>query len=160
MLNHHYALISAIIMVAVTSVRSETHTVTFDNRCGHGTPLLKANFKTLSTGSAYTTNGPLEAAIAYLDTGSCGSNGEGCLLVETTLKNPTAPGAGSSTDISMIPPHAFSVSTGFGYHNGCEGAGADCTDANCPTAFHVATDYQAQVQCEDNNVNLVITFCV
>lgn len=36
--------------------------------------------------------------------GSCGDNGEGCTLVETTLVNPTTPGSGSSTDISLIPP--------------------------------------------------------
>ena len=46
--------------------------------------------------------------------GSCGLNGEGCTLIETTLKNPTSPGAGSSTDISLIPPHTFSVTSGFG----------------------------------------------
>ena len=29
--------------------------------------------------------------------------------------NPTAPGSGSSTDISLIPPLAFSVTSGFQY---------------------------------------------
>ncbi|GAW09208.1 glycopeptide protein [Lentinula edodes] len=65
------------------------------------------------TGGAYTSNGPLEAAIAYLDVG-CGANGEGCTMVETTLVNPTSPGSGSSTDITLISPHTFSVTTGFG----------------------------------------------
>ena len=46
--------------------------------------------------------------------GACGDNGEGCTLVETTLVNPGAPGSGSSTDLSLIYPHAFSVTTGFG----------------------------------------------
>ena len=46
--------------------------------------------------------------------GKCGFNGDGCTLIETTLVNPTAPGSGSSTDISLIPPHAFSVTSGFG----------------------------------------------
>ena len=46
--------------------------------------------------------------------GSCGDNGEGCTLIETTLVNPTSPGSGSSTDISLIPPLAFSVTSGFG----------------------------------------------
>jgi hypothetical protein len=40
---------------------------------------------TLSTGGAYTSNGPLIGAIAYLQTGSCGFNGENCITVETTL---------------------------------------------------------------------------
>ena len=46
--------------------------------------------------------------------GGCGFNGEGCTLIETTLVNPTSPGSGSSTDISLIPPHSFSVTSGFG----------------------------------------------
>ncbi|KIK70341.1 hypothetical protein GYMLUDRAFT_65578 [Collybiopsis luxurians FD-317 M1] len=146
------------ITALIAGVQAETHTVTFTNKCGRGTPLLKQNGVTLSTGGAYTSNGPLEAAIAYLDVG-CGANGEGCTLVETTLINPTSPGAGSSTDISLISPHTFSVTTGFGYYNGCDGTGADCTSASCSTAFHVSSDNQVQVQCETNNVNLAITFC-
>ncbi|KAJ3859377.1 MAG: hypothetical protein NXY57DRAFT_206275 [Lentinula lateritia] len=142
----------------VVGAQAESHTVTFQNSCGKGVPTLKANGVTLSTGGAYTSNGPLEAAIAYLDVG-CGANGEGCTTIETTLVNPTSPGSGSSTDISLIPPHAFSVTSGFGYYNGCDGAGADCTNANCPTAFKVPTDTHVQVACQVDNVDLVITFC-
>ncbi|KAI0308458.1 hypothetical protein OF83DRAFT_1019274, partial [Amylostereum chailletii] len=87
-------------------------------------PTLKAGGKTLSTGSPFTQNGPLVAAIAYLQTGVCGDNAENCLLLETTLQNPTTPGSGSSTDLSLIPPHAFQKTTGFRYENGCDGAGA------------------------------------
>ncbi|KAI0321558.1 glycopeptide [Amylostereum chailletii] len=147
------------IACVLSGVYAESHTVTFDNRCGFGTPTLKANGVTLSTGGAYTRNGPLLGAIAYLQTGNCGANGENCLLLETTLVNPTAPGSGSSTDLSLIPPHAFSVTTGFGYYNGCDGAGADCTNANCPTAFRSPGDTFVQVACQANNVNLAITFC-
>ncbi|KAK7687777.1 hypothetical protein QCA50_008996 [Cerrena zonata] len=151
----------AIIAFTVARVYAETHVVTFDNRCGFGTPTLRAqNGQVLSTGGAVTINGPLIGAIAYLQTGNCGANGERCTLIETTLRNPPSPGAGSSTDISLIPPHSFSVTSGFGYFNGCDGAGADCTNANCPTAFHVSTDNQVQVACQVNNVNLVITFCL
>ncbi|KAJ3765133.1 hypothetical protein EV361DRAFT_73718 [Lentinula raphanica] len=149
------ALVAA---VFVAGAQAESHTVTFTNLCGRGTPLLKANGVTLSTGGAYTSNGPLEAAIAYLDVG-CGANGEGCTMVETTLVNPTSPGSGSSTDITLISPHTFSVTTGFGYYNGCDGAGADCTSASCSTAFHVSTDTGVQVACQVDNVNLAITFC-
>ncbi|KAJ3574223.1 hypothetical protein NP233_g1907 [Leucocoprinus birnbaumii] len=141
------------------AVNAETHTVTFDNRCGRGTPTLIQGGRVLSTGGSVTINGPLEGAIAYLQTGSCGFNGEGCTLIETTLVNPTSPGSGSSTDISLISPHAFSVTSGFGYYNGCDGAGADCTSASCPMAFRTPTDYFAQVACQANNVNLAITFC-
>ncbi|KAJ7025789.1 hypothetical protein C8F04DRAFT_1400326 [Mycena alexandri] len=150
----------ALLAVAVASVYAETHTVTFANNCGHGTPQLIQGTTVLSSGGAYTIGGPLRSAIAYLQTGSCGFNGEGCTMVEVTLVNPTSPGAGSSVDLTLIPPHAFSVTTGFGYYNGCNNSGADCTSASCPTAFKVSDDTQVQVQCEVNDVDLVITFCL
>ncbi|KAF7318531.1 hypothetical protein HMN09_00363100 [Mycena chlorophos] len=142
-----------------SGVRGESHTITFTNKCGSGTPTLIQNGNVLSTGGAYTTNGPISAAIAYLQTGSCGFNGEDCTLLEVTLQNPTSPGSGSSVDLSLIPPHAFSVTSGFGYYNGCEGAGADCSSADCPTAFHSSGDTTVQVACQDDNVDLAITFC-
>ncbi|KAJ3725709.1 hypothetical protein C8R42DRAFT_718000 [Lentinula raphanica] len=148
----------AALIVFVVGVQAETHTVVFVNRCGRGTPRLKRNGVTLSTGGPYTSNGPLEAAIAYLDVG-CGADGEGCTMVETTLVNPTTPGSGSSTDITLIPPHEFSVTTGFGYYNGCDGAGTDCTNPSCPLAFRKPSDTFAQVACQADNVNLAITFC-
>ncbi|KAJ7153226.1 hypothetical protein C8R46DRAFT_1228167 [Mycena filopes] len=153
----------ALLAVAVTCTNAETHTVTFANKCGFGTPKLIQGPNTLSSGgesvSPFTTNGPLISAIAYLQTGSCGFNGEGCTMVETTLKNPTSAGGGSSTDITLIPPHEFSVTTGFGYYNGCDGAGADCASQDCLTAFHKSTDTWVQVACQTNDVNLVVTFC-
>ncbi|KAJ3995157.1 hypothetical protein F5050DRAFT_1808922 [Lentinula boryana] len=144
--------------VIAAGAQAETHTVTFTNLCGKGVPTLKANGVTLSTGGAYTSNGPLEGAIAYLDVG-CGANGEGCTMIETTLVNPTTAGSGSGTDITLISPHSFSVTTGFGYYNGCDGAGADCTSASCSTAFHVASDTGVQIACQVDNVDLAITFC-
>ncbi|KAF7368078.1 Glycopeptide [Mycena sanguinolenta] len=94
----------AVIAVAIGHALAESHTVTFSNRCGHGTPkLIGQHGAVLSSGGAHTSHGPLIGAIAYLQTGNCGFNGEGCTLVETTLKNPTTPGSGSSTDIS---PHS------------------------------------------------------
>ncbi|KAF8585322.1 glycopeptide [Ramaria rubella] len=151
--------VSIAVGMSILSTRAESHTVTFTNNCGTGTPLLKANGETLSTGGSFTSNGPLVAAIAFLQTGSCGDNGEGCTLVETTLQNPTTPGGGSSTDISLIPPHTFSVTSGFGYFDGCDGTGADCTNANCDTAFHNPGQTGVQVACQTDNVNLAITFC-
>ncbi|KAJ7610521.1 glycopeptide [Roridomyces roridus] len=151
----------ALLAFAVSAVRGESHTVTFDNRCGFGTPtLISQTGQVLSTGASVTINGPLIGAIGYLQTGSCGFNGEGCTLLETTLRNPPSPGAGSSTDLSLIPPHSFSVTTGFGYFNGCDNTGADCTGPSCNTAFHVPTDTFVQVECETNDVDLVITFCL
>lgn len=88
-------------------------------------PKLVQNGKVLSTGGAYTHNGPIVAAIAYLDT-DCLLNGEKCSTIETTLKNPTCLGCGSSTDVTLISPHKFSVKTGFNYYNGCNGVGNSC----------------------------------
>ncbi|KII92021.1 hypothetical protein PLICRDRAFT_172178 [Plicaturopsis crispa FD-325 SS-3] len=156
-----YKIATSMLLVAslaVGQVGAESHTVSFVNNCGTGTPLLKANQVTLSSGTAdYVSNGPLSAAIAYLDTG-CGENGQGCVTVETTLINPTSPGAGSSTDISLISPLAFNVAISFAYKDGCTN-GASCTSADCPDAFHSTTDYSALRQCEADNAGLVVTFC-
>ncbi|KAJ6452416.1 hypothetical protein C8R45DRAFT_1112978 [Mycena sanguinolenta] len=45
----------------------------------------------------------------------------------------------SSTDLSLIPPHSFSVTIGFGYIGACAPGGADCNNANGNTAFHTPT---------------------
>ncbi|KAL5506908.1 hypothetical protein ACEPAH_6364 [Sanghuangporus vaninii] len=146
-------------LLVATGALSETHTVTFENNCGKGTPQLVQNGNVVSSGSPFTSNGPLVSAIAFLQTGSCGQNAEGCTLVETTLQNPTTAGSGSSSDISLISPHTFSVASGFRYENGCDGTGADCSDENCSTAFRNPDDTFTQVACQANDVNLVITFC-
>ncbi|EJD03419.1 glycopeptide [Fomitiporia mediterranea MF3/22] len=146
-------------LLAASGVLAETHKVTFENKCGKGTPQLKQNGNTVSTGQPFTSNGPFDAAIAFLQTGECGDNGESCTLVEATLKNPTTPGSGSSADISLIPPHKFNVAAGFRYENGCDGKGKDCKNANCPEAFRTPPETGKQVACQADNVNLVITFC-
>ena len=69
-----------------------------------------------------------------------------------TLVNPTSPGAGSSTDISLIAPHAFNVETSFSYFGGCDGQGATCDSGTCSSAFFQPNDNQVQVQCETNDV--------
>ncbi|PPR00154.1 hypothetical protein CVT24_005055 [Panaeolus cyanescens] len=149
------------LLLAIVGANAERHTVHFTNNCGFGTPMLIQNGNVLSTGGDYTSNGPLTAAIAYLQTGSCGFNGEGCTLVELTLINPVnGPGSGSSADISLIYPHTFSVTSGFGFYNGCDGAGADCNNPNCPTAFHNSWETWVQVGCQNNDVNLAVTFCL
>ncbi|KAF8574861.1 glycopeptide, partial [Ramaria rubella] len=149
---------SVAVAMCIVIVVAENHTVTFTNKCDRGTPILKANGQTLSTGGNFTIDGPLVAAIAFLQTGNCGDNGEGCTLVETTLMNPITPGSGSNTDISFIPPHAFSVTSGFMYFNGCDGRGADCTNSTCPQAFHKPNDAGEELVCQTPNVDLAITF--
>ncbi|GJE94950.1 hypothetical protein PsYK624_111260 [Phanerochaete sordida] len=149
----------AAVLSAASAVSAETHTISFDNQCGKGTPQLLVGGKVVSTGEPYTFNGIISSAIAYLQTGPCGFNGEGCTLLEMTLVNPTAPGSGSSTDISLITPHALNVPASFSYYGGCNGQGASCDSGSCTSAFHVFNDNQVQVQCETNNANLLISFC-
>ncbi|OCH95100.1 hypothetical protein OBBRIDRAFT_831202 [Obba rivulosa] len=149
----------AAVLFATAGVNAETHTIRFNNQCGHGTPQLIQGGNVLSTGDDYTSNGVFSAGIAYLQTGNCGFNGEECTMVEMTLVNPTSPGSGSSTDITLIAPHAFNVQTSFSYFNGCNGSGANCASADCNTAFFQSDDNQVQVQCETNNVDLLISFC-
>jgi len=148
------------LVAAVVVVSAETHTIEFTNNCGFGTPTLVQNGNILSTGMTITVNGPIISAIAYLQTGSCGLNGEGCTIVNITLQNPTtSPGSGSCTAIVLDSVHNFSVTTGFGYFNGCDGEGQDCTNPNCPAAFPSPIQPVEPICCQANNVDLAITFC-
>jgi len=111
------------------------------------------------TTTSYTFNTSY-SGIAYLQTGDCGFNGEECGIVEMTLINPTVAGGGSSADISYIPPLAYSVPYSFSYYGGCDGQGASCSSADCSEAFYTSDETYVQVACEDDDVNLLITFCV
>ncbi|KAK0467372.1 glycopeptide [Armillaria novae-zelandiae] len=141
-------LVKALLFFTLTALgtfpaaKAESHTVKLINQCGTGTPTLSQNFIILSTGADYTATGPFESAIAWLETNDCDFNGRYCTIVEITLKNPTAPGAGSSVDLSIIEPNnVFNVPASFSYFNGCEGEGKS------------STDWDALVQCEDDDVN-------
>ncbi|KAM5544753.1 hypothetical protein V8D89_001651 [Ganoderma adspersum] len=143
------------------SVRAEIHTIHLENSCGFGTPTLVSNGVILSTGADYTSNGPINAT-AYLQTGSCGINGENCTAVDISLTNaiPSDPGSGSSAAVDIVPPHAFTSVTGFGYYNGCDGAGQDCTNPNCIEDIPGPPPKRiVPVFCQVDNVNLAITFC-
>ncbi|XP_006460525.1 hypothetical protein AGABI2DRAFT_192200 [Agaricus bisporus var. bisporus H97] len=153
-----FSTLAAILSTTVIGAWAETHTVHFNNRCGFGTPMLIQGPNVLSRGGDFTSNGPFRAAIAYLQNGNCGFNGDGCTLVELTLVNPTSPGSGSSADISLIPPLKFSQAASFNY-NKCGNIGASCPDANCPKAFRKPDDNFAQVACQENDAGLTITFC-
>ena len=50
---------------------------------------------------------------ADISADNCDFNGENCTLLETTLVNLAPGNSGSLTAISLIPPHKFSVPTGF-----------------------------------------------
>ncbi|KAF7343114.1 Glycopeptide [Mycena venus] len=167
------SLMTPFVLVAllVGTVRAETHTVEFINKCGSGTPTLIESGRVLSTGGElhdhlhnssshsenltgeFTINGPLINGIAYLQTGACGTSGEGCTTVQTNLTN-----GNSCAEVSLVPPHAFSVTTGFGFFGGCDGVGQDCTSPNCGPPFQLPGQSE-DVCCSAANVNLAITFC-
>ncbi|EUC59589.1 glycopeptide protein [Rhizoctonia solani AG-3 Rhs1AP] len=151
-----YSFLTNILTIGL-GTQAEKHTVTFKNNCGRGTAKLIQGSKVLhSGGGSYTHHGPLMSAIAYLDTGPCKFNGEECTTLETTLRNPPSPGAGSSTDVTLIPPHKFNVAVGFSYSGGCNGVGNRCGSASCcpKGAFCKPDDYQSQRQCQTNNVSI------
>jgi len=153
-----YAAVVAAFLATVVQA-DEKHTIRFDNRCGFGTPILVQGGKILSTGEDYTSKGVLSSATAYLQTGQCLLDGENCTLMGMTLRNPTTTGGGSSADISSMPPYGFSVSTSFSYFGGCDGIGATCSDEKCSTVFSKFGHSQDQLACQENNVNILITFC-
>ncbi|KAJ7342815.1 hypothetical protein DFH08DRAFT_1011210 [Mycena albidolilacea] len=180
-----------LVALLVGTVRAETHTIEFTNKCGFGTPTFIESGRVLSIGggkdpttlscrtnwitpdSEFTTNGPLINGIAYLQTGACGTSGEGCTTVQANLTN-----GNSCAEVSLVPPHAFSVSTGFGYlssidiifsaaanfisprfFGGCDGVGLDCTSPNCGPPFGQLPGQNDDICCSAANVNLAITFC-
>jgi len=151
--------IAMLIGTSVTLVRAETHTIRFDNKCGTGTPYLVMGGNIVSYGEDWTSNGPAQSGIIYLQTGQCWLNGEYCATVEFNLNNPTCAGCGSYVDISLISPHALNVPVEFSFYNGCDGQGAACTSAGCSTAYHNSDDNQVLVSCQANDVNLLVTFC-
>ncbi|KAJ7287549.1 hypothetical protein C8J57DRAFT_1284255 [Mycena rebaudengoi] len=147
------------IVFGVRVQAAESHTVRFDNRCGYGNPQLIKGGNVL-TNSSYTSNGMLDNAIAYLQTGStCLFNGENCSLIELTLVNPTVSGGGSSADLSLIDPHAFNVATRIEFFGGCDNIATTCSRKGCKTAFYHPDDTWVQIACQEDNVNLLITFC-
>ncbi|KAJ8090878.1 hypothetical protein PM082_024800 [Marasmius tenuissimus] len=175
--------ITFIVLGAATpAVMGESPSVTFTNNCGSGTPQLVQGGTVLSSGGTFTIGGPLISAIAYLQRGNCGLNGElydrrgpfylnkmygsqlrsQPFLPQMTLKNPdpNQPGSGSSVDLSFIPPHGFDVRINFHYTGGCSD-GATCSSADCPSteAFHDSDDFEAQRACQANDAGLQITFC-
>ncbi|KAI0081909.1 hypothetical protein K474DRAFT_1013834 [Panus rudis PR-1116 ss-1] len=157
----HLALYALVLAAGAAVSAAEQHIVRFQNSCGRGTPTLIQGAKTLSTGKDFTSNGPLISAIAYLQTGQCGFNGEKCATIELTLKDPDpgSPGSGSSVDISLIPPLSLNVPVSFSYFGGCDGTGASCETNGCKSAFAKPDDTFVQVACQTKNVNVLVTFC-
>ncbi|TFY76992.1 hypothetical protein EWM64_g7020 [Hericium alpestre] len=150
----------AAILTGAAAVNAESHTIRFDNQCGFGnaTLVLDGTIQKLINNS-YTKNDNI-SGIAYLQDGRCNFNGENCTLMEMTLENAHCPGCGSSTDISLISPHALNVPTAFSYYNGCDGQGAACNTPDCSTAFFKSDDNQVQVACEVDDVSTALPIVI
>ncbi|KAJ4487368.1 hypothetical protein C8J55DRAFT_327818 [Lentinula edodes] len=153
------AFLFFVLLVSPAFVNAETHIVKFDNQCGYGTPQLIQVSLRLSSG-LYTQSRCRDCR-SYLQTGGCGFNGEYCGIVEMTLDNPTVSGSGASADISYIPPLAYSVPYKFEFYGGCDGEGASYVgnSSACSEAFYEPDQTYVQVACQNDDVNILITFC-
>ncbi|QRV78079.1 hypothetical protein RhiJN_06094 [Ceratobasidium sp. AG-Ba] len=150
------AVVAAV--VGAVGVAAESHTITFINKCGSGTPtIVNQTGKVVSTGNSYTINGSFVGGRAFLVNGACKLYGVGCTVVEMTLDESHV----SAADISLISPFAFSTPAAFAFKGGCDGASNSCTSAKCcPTgAYCTPADDQATRACTAKNVGLEITFC-
>ncbi|CCM02597.1 uncharacterized protein FIBRA_04700 [Fibroporia radiculosa] len=133
----------------LTAVDADMHTVSFTNNCGYGTPNLVAESGTLlSDGAPLTMNGPLIGAVAFLQTGNCGNDGEDCTTVNITLEN-------GENSFTVNPPYGSSISVKF--YNGCDGLGVDCGVSGCSGPQPLGVSSFAN--CTAPNVDLEITFC-
>ncbi|KZO97734.1 hypothetical protein CALVIDRAFT_58866 [Calocera viscosa TUFC12733] len=129
------ALLSFSMLAAV--VIAESHTIEFTNNCGFGTPTLVVDGTVVSTGDAYTANGPITDAFAFLQSGSCGANGESCAVLEPYLCNAADSGCnGSYVDLEITPPYSLSPEfRWYFYGNDCAGEGVTCNDDQCAIVF-------------------------
>ncbi|KAJ7638148.1 hypothetical protein B0H17DRAFT_1216809 [Mycena rosella] len=124
-----------------------------------------------SYSSDFTINGPLLGAIAYLQTGEnildiiemMTSRQPAKVVADSMAKaapwsKPALCNNGfSSAELSLIPSHSFFVTIGFGFFDGCDGAGADCTFPRCEPEFTDPSQTFKQVGCGAANVNLAVS---
>ncbi|KAF8600276.1 hypothetical protein BDV93DRAFT_496924 [Ceratobasidium sp. AG-I] len=150
--------------VASLSIRDwqESHTITFQNNCGKGTPQLQRNGKILSTGEPFTQKGRHLVATAWLATDGCGPSGENCTLVELDLMNAINTTTDSSTNILIADQYKFSVPVKFQYFGSCSTSN-ECLSASCCPQGAVCNDSEpdnmSERLCLANNANVAITFC-
>ncbi|KAJ7262192.1 hypothetical protein B0H12DRAFT_1104707 [Mycena haematopus] len=138
---------------ATSAAHAESHTVKFDNSRPQ---LIKGGVVLTST--SYTSTGDLDAAIASVSSnlsGDCLFNGENCTLLELTMTNPVSVGGGSISLNSAV----YLILTRLRFYGGCDGIGTTCNSQSCTTAFRHPDDTWVQIACQENNVNLLISFC-
>ncbi|VDC01121.1 unnamed protein product [Peniophora sp. CBMAI 1063] len=125
-------------------------------RCLLGIPLCELH-KQLWFGNADTLDRP--NAVAYLDQDGCAAGGsETCMEIEFGLSNSSP----SFVDILLIPPQTYQNAACVSFSNGCDGASLSCTEPGCSAAFTSQDDSAGAgtvLMCEEEDVNIVITFC-
>jgi len=145
------------------SVVKAAHSVTLQNYCGDGLPILdRIPSNTIATGTGTVfTNATIIDVQAFLNRGYCGPNGGNCTVVSFSLGQPD----GSSTAaINLVPTNYFSDAVSFSYYNACTGAGASCLDSDCTNAEHITDNSFGAVNCAassdpNNQAGLSITWC-
>jgi len=133
---------------------AESHQVTFTNNCGYGTPLFLYQGNSNPQG-ATTIQGELNGGIAWLENGSCTTNGVNCGAVEFTLQDTGY----SQADITLEPEgnHNYVTPLGFNFINGCS-TGLFCNSPTCSEASFTPTQVPL-VDCQANDCGINIIFC-
>ncbi|KAJ7590425.1 hypothetical protein C8J56DRAFT_592308 [Mycena floridula] len=150
------SLVVSVFLACLLPVNAE-HSVVMQNSCGTGVPTLdKVPSLVLNTRTSMYTNETIKA-VAFLNTGVCGPNGEHCTVVDIELG--TRSDGSSTALISLVPPNRFTVPVSFVYFNGCDGASQTCRTAGCPNAGNVDFARQGIVQCAAPEASLSIIFC-
>ncbi|KAE9409376.1 hypothetical protein BT96DRAFT_970278 [Gymnopus androsaceus JB14] len=172
-------LIALIAMIFVAGTRAETHTVSFLNNCGEGTPTLMQN------GARFLLEKITQLTVflirpSRISTSPVCANGADCTAVVITLSNeivisPTTTynvhRFGSSSSLLCryrirvrCAPMAKTIqvltrNSIDRYYNGCDDLGADCLEAGCIEGYQSGDTAIPQIICEDDNADIVITFC-
>ncbi|KZV68928.1 hypothetical protein PENSPDRAFT_502878 [Peniophora sp. CONT] len=155
----YWSLSLALVLLLANGAYSESHTVSFINNCGFGTPVLLVDEVVVSNGSDYSSDMSIIKGVAYLDQDGCASGGsESCMEIEINLSNSSP----SFVDILLIPPQVYRSAACVTYSDGCDGASLTCTGPDCSEAIISEDDPSgsgAVLVCEDSDANVIITFC-
>ncbi|EIW85937.1 hypothetical protein CONPUDRAFT_148070 [Coniophora puteana RWD-64-598 SS2] len=149
-----FAIIATAVALA-SFVAAESHQVTFTNNCGYGTPLFLYQGDSTPQGGT-TIQGELNGGIAWLENGSCTTDGVNCGAVEFTLQNTGY----SQADITLEPEgnHNYLYPIGFNFINGCSN-GLFCDNPNCITVASFSPTQVPLADCQADNCGINVIFC-
>jgi len=152
--------IAMLISAVVTLVRAEVHTLTFVNNCHVGVPQFVRSPGTLATetsSSVWTSNIPgYLNGIAWLDWDDnmgCGLDVDDVKCPHVTVNLDNNHPVGQSSASINIPKEEYYGGIKYRFTGGsngdCDSIAAGCYNQACVV----------QNECDDNDVNLEITFC-